>query len=181
MAAPPLPSTGPARPRVTEIVPLLTSKTTSNRHGGRAICSCWQGRPRYVEDGCCLDGELGEGLGGSDLVELLEVAPAGVSLVAGSGAHEERPGVGGGVGEAGEPVDVSWAGDDEEGARGARQEVVGGGVPRGLLVAEGEEADLGRGGTGREGGDGNAHHPEHVSRAQGTWRTCCGRKARAPA
>jgi hypothetical protein len=179
MAAPRLPSTGPARPRATEIVPLLTSKTTSNRHGGRAICSCWQGRPRYVGDGCCLDGELGEGLGGGDLVELLEVAPAGVSLVTGSGDHEERPS--GGFGEAREPVDASWAGDGEEGAWGARQEVVGGGVPRGLLIPEGDEADPGRGGMGREGGDGNAHHPEHVPRAQGTWRACCGRRARAPA
>jgi hypothetical protein len=69
-------------------------------------------------------------------------------------------------------VDASWAGDGEEDARGAREEAVGGGgVPRGLLVAEGEEADPGRGGAGREGGDGDAHHPEHVPRAR------CGQRA----
>jgi hypothetical protein len=45
------------------------------------------------------------------------------------------------VGEAREAVDASWAGDGEEDAWGAREEAVGdGGVPRGLLVAEGEEA-----------------------------------------
>lgn len=107
---------------------------------------------RDVGDGGCLDGDLDERLGGGDLVELLEVAPAGVWLGAGAGDHEERPGVGGGVGEAREAVDAAGAGDGEEQAGGAGEEAVGGGgVARGLLVAEGEEADTGgRGADARE-------------------------------
>lgn len=83
---------------------------------------------RDVGDGGCLDGDLDERLGGGDLVELLEVAPAGVWLGAGAGDHEERPGVGGGVGEAREAVDAAGAGDGEEQAGGAGEEAVGGGV-----------------------------------------------------
>jgi hypothetical protein len=137
---------------------------------------------RDVAYGGGLDGKLDEGLGCGDLIELLEVAPAGVGLVAGAGDHEERPGVGGGVGEAREAVDATGPGDGEEEARGAGEEAVGGGgVAGGLLVPEGEEADPRGRGTGGEGGDGDADPPPQPARApRARFRRPSRRRSRTP-
>lgn len=74
-----------------------------------------------------LDGELGEGFHGFNLVQFLEVAAAGVVLIAGAGNQDHGPGVGHGVGEAGEAVDTAGAGDGEENAGAAGEVAVGGG------------------------------------------------------
>ena len=54
------------------------------------------------------------------------------------------------------------------------------GVPRGLLVAEGEEAAPGGGGAGGQGGHRDAHHPEHVPRPRGRQGATCERAAVDP-
>lgn len=108
-------------------------------------------------------GEFDKGLDGGDLIEFLEIAFAEVCLVGGAGDHEGRPGVGGGVGEAGEAVDAAGAGDgEEESGAGSEVAVGGGGVARRLLVVEGDEADAEGDGAACEGGDGDADDAEDV-------------------
>lgn len=124
-------------------------------------------------DVCGLGGELGEGLHGGDLVELLEVSAAGVPLVGGAGDHDGGPGVGGGVGEACEAVDAAGAGDGEEDAGAAGEVAVGGGgVPGGLLVVEGDEADSEGDGAVGEGSHRDSHHAEHVLHSESGQRLC---------
>lgn len=117
------------------------------------------------------DGEFGEGFGGFDLVEFLEVAAADVGLVAGAGDKDSGPGVDGAIREAGEAVDAAGAGDGEENA-GARCEVAvgGGGVARGLLIVEGDEADPEGDGAVGQRRHRNSHHAEHVAHAEANQR-----------
>lgn len=84
------------------------------------------------------------------MIEFLEVAAAEIGLIAGAGDHDEWPGVDGGVGDPGEAVDASGAGDGEEDAGAAGEEAVcGGGVTGGLLVVKRDESDaLGNGAVG---------------------------------
>lgn len=117
------------------------------------------------------DGEFGEGFGSFNLVEFLEVAAADVVLVAGAGDQDGGPGVDGGIREAGESVNASGAGDGEENA-GARCEVAvgGGGVARGLLIVEGDEADAKGNGAVGQRRHRNSHHAEHVAHAEADQR-----------
>lgn len=110
--------------------------------------------------------KLREGFHGGDLIELLEIAAAKITLIAGAGDHDHRPAVDGGVGEAGEAVDAAGAGDGEEDAGAAGEEAVGGGsVAGGLLVVEGDESDAESDGAVGEGGDGDADNAEHAVHA----------------
>lgn len=108
-------------------------------------------------------GEFDKGLDGGDLIQFLEIALAEVSLVAGSGHHDGRPGVGGGVGEAGEAVDAAGAGDGEEEAGAGCEVAVGGScVSGGLFVVEGDETDAEGDGAGGERCHRDAHDAEQV-------------------
>jgi len=96
----------------------------------------------------------------------LEVPFPKISLIARSRDHHRRPSVGLGVGQPGEPVHAPGAGDGEEHRRVAGEVPVGGGgVPRRLLVVEGEESDAKRHRARAQGGDGDADYPEHVPHA----------------
>lgn len=88
------------------------------------------------------DREFGEGFGGLDLIEFLEITAARVALVGGARDHDGRPGVDGAVGEASEAVDAPRPGDCEEHAGPGSEVAIGGGSVTGrLLVVESDETD----------------------------------------
>lgn len=100
------------------------------------------------------------------MIKLLEVSLAGITLIGGARDENHGPGVDGGVGEPGKPVDATWAGDSEKDSGFSSEVTVGGGgVTGGLLVVKGDETDTLGNSAGCDGGNGDPDDAEHVGYA----------------
>lgn len=92
-------------------------QVTPSRSTGNSVDQNLVHQTRDLRYMSCFGRELDEGLDGLHLIEFLEVALAGVGLIAGAGDHDGGPSVGSGVGEPGKAVDAAGAGDGKGDAR----------------------------------------------------------------